>query len=315
MTSATLFRWILSIAIALLSFAGSATSSRAENLLPGTSATYGILFEGNGGNQLQYNNSNLTGNIGIWNGGSGNSGQFAGNGPGTINGNINFSTANTGQFSNSGLTINGAVQYSQPDVGSNLSALNSISQTLGLEAGTSTTIAKGGSISASSGTLDGNGNRVFTVSSISFPNGTFTINGAASDTVVLNIAGGVGSNGLNGNVVLAGGIAPDHVLFNYTPDTSNHTTYNNDYATLSGGPTMTISTNGLTTTGIFLDPTGAIQVNHCNINGWIFGGDTHNLGFVSGANLTVPVPEPGTIVLAFVTFAGFGLAALRRKRN
>ena len=256
------------------------------------------------------NNSNLTGNMGI-----GNTGKFQGNGPGTINGLVQFSAANTGQFSNSGLTLNPSVgnpQYSIANVTSGLNTANSLSQTLGLETGTSTTISSGGSINASSGTLDGNGNRVFTVTSISFPNGIFTVNGSASDYVVLNIAGSVGNNGLNGAVTLAGGIPSDHVLLNYTPSTSNLTNYNNAYTNLTGGPTMTISTNGATTSGVFLDPTGDFQINHSNINGRIIGGDTHNSAFVSGANLTAPVPEPGGIVLALLALAGLAFYRLGR---
>ena len=181
--------------------------------------------------------------------------------------------------------------YGVSDVTSGLNSANSLSQSLGLETGTSTTISSGGSINASGGTLDGSGNRVFTVTSISFPNGTFTVNGGASDFVVLNIAGSVGNNGLNGAVTLAGGITSDHVLINYTPSTSNLTTYNADYTNLTGGPTMTISTSGLATTGIFLDPTGDFQVNHSNINGRLIGGDTHNSAFVSAPNrLPRPVP-------------------------
>ena len=150
-------------------------------------------------------------------------------------------------------------------------------------------ITSGGAISASSGNLV-NGNRVFNVTNISFPIGTFTINGSSSHYVVLNIAGNVGNNGLNGSIVLKGGITADHVLFNYTPAIGS--SYSSDYASLSGGPTMTINTNGATTTGIFLDPTGCIQVNSCCIDGWLIGGDTHNLSFVSGANLTVPAVPP-----------------------
>ena len=93
-----------------------------------------------------------------------------------------------------------------------LNTANPLSQTLGLETGTTTTITSGGSINAGSGTLDGSGNRVFTVTSISFPNGTFTVNGTAADFVVLNIADGVGNNGLNGSVVLSGGIVSDRGL-------------------------------------------------------------------------------------------------------
>ena len=200
-----------------------------------------------------------------------------------------------------------------PNVTSALSSINSLSQNLGLETGTGTTISSGGSILASNGTLDGSGNYVFNVTSISFPNGTFTVNGGASDYVVFNIADGVGNNGLNGSVTLSGGITSDHVLFNYTPSTSNLTTYNSDYTNLTGGPTMTISTNGLTTTGIFLDPTGNFQVNHCDINGRVIGGDSQNSSFVSGANLTAPVPEPSTFALLAAGAVSLFVYARRRR--
>ncbi len=300
------------IALAAILSVLAPTVVRAGFIL-GNAGTFGLMYEGAGANTLSYNNSTLTGNIGV-----GATGKFQGNGPGTINGLIEFSAANSGQFSNSGLTLNPSANnpmYSVPAVQSGLNTVNSLSQTLGLETGTSTTITSGGSILASSGMLDGNGNRVFNVTSISFSNGTFTITGAVTDYVVLNIADGVGNNGLNGSVVLAGGITSDHVLFNYTPSTSNLTTYNNDYATLSGGPTMTISTSGLTTTGVFLNPTGDFQVNHSTINGRIFGGDSKNSTFVSGNTLVAPpdnVPEPSTVALAVIGL--LGLAARHRWR-
>jgi hypothetical protein len=199
-----------------------------------------------------------------------------------------------------------------------LGTVNNLSQSLGLEAGTSTTITSGGSINASSGTLDASGNRAFTVTSISFPNGTFTVNGASTDYVVLNVAGAVGNNGLNGSIVLSGGITADHVLINYTPSTSNLTTYNNDYMNLTGGPTLTISTSGLTTTADFLDPTGNIDVNHSVVDGRLMGGDTQNLSFVSGANLFAPMAVPGPIAgagLRGMVFAGGGLLAWWRRRR
>jgi hypothetical protein len=43
-----------------------------------------------------------------------------------------------------------------------LLSVNSLSQALAGESGTAVNIASGGSINASSGTLDANGNRVFT---------------------------------------------------------------------------------------------------------------------------------------------------------
>jgi hypothetical protein len=284
----------------------------------GNAANYGVLYEGNGGKTLSFNNSTLVGNVGI--GGTGpKPGMFQGNGPGSITGNIDFAAPNSGQFSNSGVTITGTTNYSVSAVTNGLATINTLSQTLGLETGTSTTITSGGSVKASSGTLDGNGNRVFTVTNISFSNGTFTVNGSASDFVVFNIAGSVGNNGLNGSIVLNGGITADHVLFNYTPDTSNLNKYNKAYTDLSGGPTMTISTNGLATTGIFLDPTGDFQVNHTGvITGRILGGDTQNSSFVSGASLQVPTrlaPEPATLAVALAGVPALGLLLWRRRKH
>jgi hypothetical protein len=189
--------------------------------------------------------------------------------------------------------------------------MNSLSQTLGLEPGTSTTITSGSSIIASNGTPDANGNEVFTVTAINLSNGTWTVNGGPNDFVVLNVADGVGNNGLNGTILLSGGIPSDQVLINYTPSTSNTATYNSDYASLSGGPTLTISTNGLTTSATFLDPTGNFSVNHSVVMGRIIGGDTSNSSFQSGANLTAPTPTPEPSALAFLATAAFGTAAYR----
>jgi hypothetical protein len=64
------------------------------------------------------------------------------------------------------------------------------------------------------------------------------------------------------------------------------------------GNSLTISTNGATETGTFLDPNGMISMNHSVLNGRLFGGDTHDDQIVSGANISAPVPEPSTLVLA-----------------
>ena len=255
----------------------------------GGAANYGLLYEGHGGNSLQLNNSSETGNIGI-----GYTGTFQGNNPGTIAGNIDFSAANRGQFSNIGVTITGQVRYSQTAVTTALNTVNSLSQTFGKLPGTQTTIRSGGSLNVANGISDGSGDRVFTVSAVNFANGTFTINGdAAGDSVVLNIPFAAS---LNGSIVLHG-IASDQVLFNFTPSPTS-ANYATDYANLSGGPSMTISTNGLATTGVFLDPTGPIQVNHTVITGRVFGGDTVNAAFVSGASLHAPIPPISLVTSA-----------------
>lgn len=301
------------IAAAVFVAAAAIPQARATGFDLGTATDFAVLYEGHNGNSLQFNNSTVTGNIGI-----DLTGKFAGS-SGTINGNIEFAAANTSQFSNTGFTLNGTVSYSQSLVSSSLAPLNSLSQTLGQESGTSTIISSGGLINASSGTLDANGNRVFTVTSISFPNGNFTINGTSADYVVLNVAGSVGNNGLNGSIVLSGGITADHVLINYTPSTSNLTAYNSAYTNLTGGPTLTISTNGATTTADFLDPTGNIQINHSILDGRLFGGDTQNFSLVSGAEINAPVVGvPGPIVgagLPGAILAFGGLLSWMRRRK
>jgi hypothetical protein len=309
-----LSRYLSTSVLTVLAIATVSTSpSRADGFDLGAATNFGLLYEGNGANTLSYNNSFFTGNIGI-----GGTGKFQGNGPGTITGNVDFSAANTGQFSNSGVTITGTTNYMVGSVASALNTVNSLSQTLGLEAGTSTTITSGGSINASSGMLDSTGNRVFTVTSVSFPNGTFTINGSSTDYVVLNVA--LGNVAFNGSIVLSGGITSDHVLINTTPATSNLTNYDSAYTNLTGGPTLTISTSGLTTEGVFLDPTGDFQINHSILDGRLLGGDTHNSAFVSGAYLVTPtVSVPGPVVgagLPGLVFAGGGLLGWwRRKRK
>ena len=299
------------VGVFVAAFAGQ--MARAGYLLDGA-ANFGLLYEGNGGHNLAFNNSNLNGNIGI-----GGTGHFQGNGPGTINGIIEFSASNSGQFSNSGLTISPSASnpvYSQTAVSTALTNINLLSQTLGLETGTSTTITSGNTLNASSGSLDGSGNEIFNVTSINFSNGTFTINGGPNDFVVLNVAGMVGNNGLNGSIVLTGGITSDQLLINYTPETSSLSAYNTDYANLSGGPTMTISTSGLPTTGVFLDPTGNFMINHSIVlPGRIIGGDSSDSSFQSGANLTAPTPEPSALLL-LATAAVSGAAVCKwRQRN
>ena len=263
------------------------------------------------------NNAYEYGDIGI-----GNNGQFQGNGPGTVVGNIEFAAADTGQYSNNGLTVDPSPydpltpnpHYNDSMVTSALNTMNSLSQTLGLETGSNIAFTNGLSINATSDTVDSSGNYVFTVTNLANfnANTSLTINATGNEYVVFNIPGTVGNNGLDGAINLTGGIGTDHVIFNWTPSTSNLTTYNNDYSSLSGGPTMTISTNfsgnGNDTHGLFLDPTGPIQIDNSYIKGRVVGGDTHNESYVSGAMLQSPEPSG----LALASLGILCLAAWRR---
>jgi choice-of-anchor A domain-containing protein len=287
-------------------------SSAQAGFVLGSASNFAVLFEGNQSKTLNFNNSNITGNIGI-----GNTGKFADaggcSGKCLISGLVEFSAANTGQFtSSSGTTYTPALSagtnplYSQSTVTDALNTVNTLSQSLASESGTAVTIQNGGSLSASSGTLDSSGNRVFTATMNPFDAGqTFTINGSASDYVVINVSN-TGGHGFNGSVVLQGGITSDHVLFNL--DKGN-------YSTLSGGDTLTISTNGATTSGIFLDPNGNIQINHSTLDGRLFGGDSQDMQIVSGANIVAPlapVPEPRYTLLSGALLGMIGYLRLRR---
>ena len=57
-------------------------------------ASYAVVYEGTGNNQLSINNDTIDGNIGV--GG----GQVQFNGPGTIDGRLDFAAANSGQYHN-----------------------------------------------------------------------------------------------------------------------------------------------------------------------------------------------------------------------
>src|ERR1700720_1797893 len=61
----------------------------------GGGENYALLFEGVGGNTLQVTNVTVNGNVGV-----ATTGKMTDSGPSTINGGVNFSAANTGQFSN-----------------------------------------------------------------------------------------------------------------------------------------------------------------------------------------------------------------------
>jgi hypothetical protein len=261
----------------------------------GDAANYAVLYEGSGSHNLQINSSPVNGStilgnigLGIENGGAP---QAQLNNPAVINGNINF--AGAVNVNNSGAVVNGSINGGVGSVETDLNNLNSLSSTLGAETGTPVAINIGNNgsqtINASSGTLDGSGNEVFTVTGLSFVNGsTLTINGTASQNVVLNFNF---NSHFSGTINLTGGITPNQVLFNLIGG-----------ANLTNGDTLQFAANNVTQSGTFLDPNGTIQVNSVNIIGHVFGGDSSDMQIVS--NGTVAVPEPRTYALLALGLVG-----------
>ena len=289
--------------------------AQAANIAIGTdAANYGVLFEGGGsGNQLSISNVTVNGNIGV-----GGTGLVAFSGPGTINGSLNFSASNSGQFSNTNGSNVGptSVNYNVAGVTNALNTVNSLNTTLGGAAGTSISISLSGTttqtINESAGALfmsSGVNYRVFNVTGFNTTNGnTINVVGDGSgDPVVFDFAISANFN----NQVTLSGLTSDQVLWNFVGGTG-----------LSGGPTLQINTNAssnLATVGargIFLDPNGSISAVNANVFGRVFGGDSHNMQIVSGDTINAPVPEPSSIILLItVLFVTYGLVGYRRRQG
>ena len=198
---------------------------------------------------------------------------------------------------------------SPASVNSNVAAVESaittakaLSNTYGAEAASGTPVTINGTttINASAGFLDASGARMFTASGFSIGNGhTVTINGSASDYVVINITGNSG-NKLDGALTLTGGITPNQVLINF----------------IGSGGAVQGAANGATLQGTFLIPNEKVQLNSLTIVGHLFGGAAgQDFQFVSNALMAQPltaVPEPTTLLLGATGLVALGVWGRKR---
>jgi hypothetical protein len=153
---------------------------------------------------------------------------------------------------------------------------------------------------------DGTGNEVFTASSFSNGSTGITVNGTASQFVVINFNNGTNNFNLGGPITLTGGITSDHVLFNF----------------FGTGGTLGGSANGATVNGIFLAPNMKINIDAVNLQGRLIGGgsSTSNNDFqiVSNAFVTQPapgaIPEPASLAIWGLGALGCAVAGYRRRR-
>ena len=199
---------------------------------------------------------------------------------------------------------------SPASVNSNVAAVESaittakaLSSAYGAEAASGTPVTINGTttIKASDGFLDlPSGARLFTASSFSIGNGhTVTINGSASDYVVINVTGNSG-NKLDGALTLTGGITPNQVLINF----------------IGVGGSVQGAANGATLQGTFLIPNQKVQLNSLTIDGHLFGGAAgQDFQFVSNALMAqslTAVPEPTTLLLGATGLVALGVWGRKR---
>lgn len=306
MTCRSALRLATCLTAAWLIHAASAQAGTLSGTLTADGATnFSVLDTGTGATALNITNATVTGFVGIGDP-SGNNAYLSANGS-TVYGGVDYAASSiNGSNSVTNSRITWGVSANVAAVQTTLTALSSLSTTLGGETGTAQNITAGTgtqTVTATSGTLDGSGNYVFTVSTVNLSNGgVLTINGTgltAGQDVVFNIGAGASFGGAI-NLI---GLTADQVLFNVT----------------GSGHALTLNTNGAQTqTADFLDYSGAIDVQNDIVNGRIMGGDssTFTIGAVGQTTTItgpgVKVPEPPSLAVL-----GFGVAAfafLRRRK-
>ena len=282
--------------------------ANAQGFTLGQFDIYGILVN-NGASGGDINTAPVNANIGVGNmiGGTINLHNEVVNGAvnvgGTAASNLsNYAITGTQPVSLGGAPTPAAVNSNVASVSAAITTANNLSTSYGsaseLALATTVSINTGSqTINASSGGLDGTGTEIFKSSTFAIGNGnTLTINGTASQYVVIDITG-TSTTKLDGALTLTGGISADHVLINF----------------IGIGGSLQGAANGATLQGTFLVPNMAVTLNSLTIAGRIFGGSAgHNFQFVSNALIIQPAisqaelaaPEPGSVAVFGVGLLG-----------
>jgi hypothetical protein len=260
----------------------------------GGSSAYSVLYTGTGGKTLHITNVSI-GNVGV-----GGTGKVDFSGPGTIDGRVDFSAANTGQYkagngSNVGPT---SVNYNVAAVTTALAECTDLSSGL---AGLGTPLAINGvqTIDASTGSLEtvnGVTYRVFNVTSYKSGNGKILTIQGDGHPVAFNFGNNTNVN-LGGDVELTGGLTDNNVIWNF-PTTGKNVNLNNNAS----------SYETLFFRGRILAPNNGISMVNANLSGSICGGDSKDMQIVSGDTIVTPggqtITNTATLTAQNVTIDG-----------
>ena len=235
----------------------------------GGAANYGVLTDPSIHSFQSTSDSFYTGNIGIANTGGANQASPQVQWAGVLTGNIDFAGLTNITNTNG---ISGTVTPNVAAVNTAFNTMSTLSATLGAEAGTPLTLTGSAqTINASAGTLDASGNRVFTAGSGFVVKGPLTINGSASDYVVINIPSGQTAK-FSDAITLTGGITDDHVLYNI----------------LGTGNEIGGAANKATVHGVIVGINRKFNMDAVTIDGRVIGGDSTNFQLVSNFRLVAP---------------------------
>lgn len=277
---ATSYRVLLTAAVAALC---AVTTTRASMIGPvnlGTAGDYALLalsgdIQDSGPTGPDANPYSVNGKIGVVSG----SGKFQTSGSRTYNGPIYLHT---------GATYSSSAQGAPPPMSS--PAIDAMLAQASADAFAASAFALTLPVTATYGTINNNltisqgnvGNYVFNIGNISFSGGkSLTLSAPAGSNFILNISSGLTLTG--GNILLAGGLTPDHVLINYTGTSAIR---------FSGGG------NSSRLYGTILAPNAHVQITPGFVAGSIIAA---SIQMSSGANV-IPIPEvtPSSVIFGFL---------------
>ncbi len=176
---------------------------------------------------------------------------------------------------------------------------------------TANLVVSGNQITNSTGTITGHaGENIIDLTQVNLTNGSVLINGTATETFIFRVSGQFSVG--NSTIRVTGGVLPEHVLW-YFPNTSTIKSSNGSFdGTILALHSPVQFDN--TPTGLGPIRGAVIATDDVNNNqNWVFS-------TVSGFDIVdidghsfVPVPEPGSIILAGIAGAGALLLIVRRR--